>query len=409
MRMRLVHAALVHGFLLLLLACVAVPEAESANVNARPSLSLGASYDSNIFNSSFNEESDYVFRAVPRLVFSIESPTTRAELGGAIEAEKYADHDELNNADATKSVDFRLVRTGPRATISPSARYVETNDITRRNLFAPSDIPTTEPDVPVETLIAQRVRTKDYSGALQISYIVSPKVTLGIGGGGSKRDFSENTSGYTGSKTWTGNGSVSYRFTTRVSGGLSFSTSYNSFEGRPNSRTYTGGLTGTYKVTKNTTLNASGGATFLRESTGVGDEKNDEWSPTGSLSITYAERDFRASLRGSYAVAGGGTFGTTTKRGTLTLAFSDRFARWWSWDLSGSYQNNQSTGDQTLGTEDVDTASGAAGIGYQIVSWASVHLSGNIYRQQSDTPLAGDLNRESVLLELKLGKTFNLF
>jgi len=88
---------------------------------------------------------------------------------------------------------------------------------------------------------------------------------------------------------------------------------------------------------------------------------------------------------------------------------SDRFARWWSWNLSGSYQRTRSTGDQTVGTEDVDTAVGAAGIGYDIVSWASVRLSGNIYRQQSDTPLGRDLDRETVLLELNLGKTFNLF
>ena len=409
MRIRLVPAALVPGLALLLLACVGVTKAESANVNATPSLSLGANYDSNILNSSSNEESDYVFRAVPRLVISLESPTTKAELGGAIEAEKYADHDELDNDTATKSVDFRLVRTGARATISPSARYVETNDLTRRYLFAPSDIPTPEPAVPVETLIAERVQTKEYSGALQISYLVSPKVRLGVGGGGSKRDFSENTSGYTGSKTWTGNGSISYQFTSRFSGGLSFNTSYNTFEGRPNSHTYSGELTGRYNVSETTTLNASAGGTFLRESTGVKDEKNDEWSPTGSLGITYAERDFRATLLGSYAIAGGGIFGGTTKRETLSLALSDRFARWWSWNLSGSYQRNRSAGDQTSGTEDVDTASGAAGLGDQIVTWASVRLSGNIYRQRPDSPLGRDLDRESVLLELNLGKTFNLF
>ena len=409
MRIRLVNAALFNALILLLIACIGVTEAESANVNATPSLSLGASYDSNILNSSSNEESDYVFRAVPRLVISLESPTTKAELGGAIEAEKYADHDEFDNDASTKSVDFRLVRTVPRATITPSVRYVETNDITRRYLFAPSDIPTPEPVVPVETLIAERVRTKEYSGALQISYLVSPEVTLGIGGGGLKRDFSSNTSGYTGSKTWTGNGSVSYQFTSRFFGGLSFNTSYNSFEGRPNSHTYSGELTGRYNVTENTTLNASAGATFLKESTGVGDEKNEEWSPVGSLSVNYAERDFRATLLGSYAVVGGGSFGRTTNLGTLFLVLSDRFARWWSWNLSGSYQRTRSTGDQTVGTEDVDTAVGAAGIGYDIVSWASVRLSGNIYRQRSDTTLVQNLDRETVLLELNLGKTFNLF
>lgn len=392
-----------------ILAWAAVPEAGAANLNATPSLTLGASWDSNIFNTASDEESDYVFRAAPRLSLSLEGPTTRAELTGGIEGEKYADHEELDEATATKSAEFRLTRTGPRLTITPSARFVETNDVTRRGIFSLEPAPVPEPGfLPEESVIAERIRSKIYSGALPLSYLLSPKLTLGLGGSAAKREYVENVSGLTGSRTVAGNASLIYSFTPRASAGVFFATSYNSYDGFPNSRTYTGGLRGTYRATEHTTVSASGGATLLRESTGVGDEVNEEWSPSGNLSLAYARQDFRAVLSGSYAVSGGGSFGRTTKRGTVSLALSDRLGRSWFWDLAGAWQNNRSTGRQ-IGTKvDIDTASGTAGLRFQAASWASFRLSGNIYRQRSKTSFGQDLDRETALLELILGNTFQL-
>lgn len=387
-----------------------VSRADAANLNATPSLLIGAGWDSNIFNTESNEQTDYVFRAAPRLSLSLEGPTTKAELIGGIEGEKYADHDELDEAAATKTVGFRLVRTGPRMTITPSARFVETNDVTRRGIFALEPVPAPDPGfLPVETVIAERVRSKDYSGALQISFLLSPTTTLAIGGSGAKREYSGNSSGLTDSRTFTGNASLAYRFTPRLSAGIFFDTGYNSYDARPNSRTYSGGLRGTYQATEHTTVSASGGATLLRESTGVGGEVNEEWSPTGSLSLAYARQDFRAILSGAYAVSGGGSFGRTTDRGTVSLALSDRFVRSWFWDLSGFWQNNRSTGGLTGTEEDIDTASGTAGLRYQAASWASFRLSGNLYRQRSKTSIGRDLDRETVQLDMTLGNTFNLF
>jgi len=393
-----------------LLVCFFVPGAESANLNATPSISLGTSWDSNIFYTASDEQSDYVFRAVPSIILSLEGPTTKAELGGAIVAERYADHDELDSADATKSVDFRLVHTGPRSTIAPYARYVETNDITQRNILAPTVSGTPEPGAPPDaTLISGRVNTEEYSGGLRFSYLLSPNTTLGIGGGGLKRDFSENTSGYTSSKTWTGDVFLSHQLTPLFSMGVFINTSYNTYEGQPDSRTYSGGLRGTYRASEYTTLEATGGATYLRQDTGTGDGKNDDWYPNGSISLVYAKLYFQATLRGSYDIAGGGSYGATTKRGTISLALSDRFSESWSWDLSGYYQRNHSTDNIATVEENVDYASGTAGLRYYIVSWASARLSGSIYRQNSDTLPTNDIDRESVLLELILGNTFNLY
>lgn len=395
------------GFLTIVFS---VHRADAANLDVTPSILLGASWDSNIFNTESNEQTDYVFRGAPRLTFTVSSPTVRMDLTGAVEGEKYAEHDELDNADTTKSVDFRLVRTGPRLTFAPSVRFVETDDITRRNLGVPPDSPPPGPGVPTaESLITERIRTREYSGALQISYLLSRNVTLAVGGGALKRDFKENLSGLTDSRTVTGNGSFAYQFTPRTSGGIFFGTAYNSFDDRPNSRTYSGGVRGTYRASERTTVSASGGATFLRESAGVEDGVNEEWFPTGSLSLAYGSQDFRATLSGSYTVSGGGSFGRTTERGTVSLALTDRFSRAWSWDLSGSWQNNRSTGGQTGTEEDIDTASGTAGLRYQAASWASFRLFGNLYRQRSNTSIGRDLDRETVQLDMTLGNTFNLF
>jgi len=398
-------------YLLVFLAAMAcIHRAEAANFDATPSISLGAGWDSNIFNDATDEQDDYVFRAVPRLSFGVASPTVKMTLTGAVEGEKYADHDELDNADTTKSVDFRLVRTGPRLTFSPSARYVDTDDVTRRDIAAPLDGAAPPPgELPPESLITERVRSKVFSGSLQLSYLLSEKVTLGIGGSAARREFSENISGLVDSRTVTGNGSLSYRFSTRSSGGIFFDTAYNSFDDRPDSRSYSGGLRGSFLASEHTTLTGSAGDTYLRESTGVGGEVNEEWSPTCALSLAYAIQDFQATLTGSYAVSGGGSLGRTTDRGTVSLSLSDRLSPDWSWDLSGSWQSNRSTNGQPGTGENIEAASGTAGIRFQAASWASFRFSGNLYRQQSKSSVGEDIDRETVQLEVTLGHTYNLF
>lgn len=397
-------------FAALVMMSLVAARASAANLNATPSLALSGSWDSNIFNTELNEESDYVFRAAPRLSLALEGPTTKGELIGGIEGEKYADHDELDDETATKSVELRLTRRGPRLTITPSARFVETNDTTRRDVLALTADPISAAGVlPVETVITERVRMREFSGALRIAYVLSPTLALDLGGGAQKREFAENVSGFEDSESVTGYASLLHSFTPRTRAGVFFETSYNSFDEAPNSRSYTAGLRGSYRASEFTTIDASAGATLLREDVPGVDETDDEWFPTGSISVAYAKEDFRATLLGSYAVAGGGSFGETTERTTVSLALSDRFAPQWSWNLGGSFQRNRSTDDQVASPEEIDTASAGAGIRYQAATWASIGLSGNMYRQRSDTTAGRDLDRETALLDVTVGNTFRLF
>ncbi|MBI5118528.1 DUF481 domain-containing protein [Candidatus Poribacteria bacterium] len=376
-------------------------------MNAIPSLSLEERYDSNVFNTAADEKSDYVFRAIPKLTLSIAAFSASVNLSGGFELERYAKHHELDSGTATKNYELAAaepLRITPRFSIHPSARFVETRDAVRRNALTQSPEPGLPPS---ETVVTTRTGVRDISGSLQLVYLLLPAVDLEIGGGGAKREFTEGAPGLIGSRTVTGNASVIYRITPRFSTGFFVDTSYNSFDGMPNSRTYSGGLSGSYVLTEHYTVDAHAGAALSRESTGIGDQKTDTWSPIGRLSLTYAWKDFQAKLLGSYELAGRGSFGRTTKRGNAVLTLTDRFAERWWWDLSGYYQTNRSTDEQV--TEDLATAEGTGGIRYAVAEWVSVRLSGSIFRQWSHGPVGTNLERDSVLLGLTLSNIYPVF
>lgn len=391
-----------------IIVCFAISSAEPANLRAVPSLALDERWDTNIFNASDNEVSDFVFRASPRLTLSLDVFRTTINLGGGFDLERYAKHSELDRNAASKYFDLtpaEPLRITPRFSMRPSARLVETLDAVRRNVL--TQVP--EPGLPPsEALVTVRTKVRETSGSLQLVYLLTPNVDLGIGGGGVRREFIEGAPGLVNSRSLTGNASITYRVTPRFSSGFFFDTSYNSFDGMPNSRTYSSGFSGSYRLTEQYTVDARAGATYLRESTGAGDQTSHTWTPNGRLSLTYASADSRATLSGSHELAGAGSTGTTTRRTSARISLTDRFALNWWWDLSGSYQTNRST-DSSV-TENVATADGTAGIRFQAAEWVSFRLSGSTLRQWArDSRVGGDVARSSVLLGVSLSNTYSIF
>lgn len=395
----------------ILLACVVNSHAIAAGLRLEPTVSLEERWDSNVFSTSDNEKSDFVFRARPVLAALITAFETTTKISGGFEFERYADHTELN--DDTAAIDFGLstvepLRFTPRFSIRPSASVVETRDTARRNVL----ITTTEggPEIfPVETVVTERTRSRDYGASLTAHYQVTPRTDLSVGGAWHRRKFLGESTGLDveNSRSVSGDGTVSYQVTRRFSSGLFFNAGRHTFQNSPTARTYGGGLTGSYVLTEHYTVTARAGVSYLEEDADASGDEDTETAPSGSLAVDYAWQTFQATLTGTYDQAGGGSFGGATRRGSIRLSATKQFAERWRGEFSAYYQNNRSSGDPE--TVDIDTVQGSAGIRYAAAKWASLRLGGDLLRQRSSGPEGDDIDRESVVLSIDLTTSYLLF
>jgi hypothetical protein len=293
----------------------------------------------------------------------------------------------------------------PRFSMVPAAHYLEARDSYRRIQLMPSGDPLIQPSIASES--ATR-KSRDYGAALRMSYLVTPKTDFSLGGGFSKLQFLDNTTGgEVGSRVITGDTALMYLFTPRFSSGLFFTATSNTFENGQDSRTVVGGATVSYRYSPSLTMTARAGASRAQESGVPGVADRTSWSPYGSFTLAHIDNTFQASLTGSVGQSGGGALGFTTRRESVTLFLSDQIAsRWWA-DLSGSYEQNRSLDAAVSG--DLTSATGTAGIRHQVWEWAGVRLSGTAFRQWSNGAIGTDLTRYSAFLGITLGKTYNIY
>jgi hypothetical protein len=269
----------------------------------------------------------------------------------------------------------------------------------------PSGDPLIQPSIASESATQ---KSRDYGAALRMSYLVTPKTDFSLGGGFSKLQFLDNTTGgEVGSRVITGDTALMYLFTPRFSSGLFITATSNTFENGQDSRTVAGGATVSYRYSPSLTMTARAGASRAQESGVPGVADRTSWSPYGLFTLAHIDNTFLASLTGSVGQAGGGALGFTTRRESVTLSLSDRIAsRWWA-DLSGSYEQNRSLDAAVSG--DLTSATGTAGIRHQVREWAGVRLSGTAFRQWSNGAIGTDLTRYSAFLGITLGKTYNIY
>jgi len=389
------------------LLCGAV-SASAANLDVTPSISLDQSYDSNVFNTDGNEKGDFILRATPAVTFSLKMPETTLNLRTSLTSDTYYKYTERNSTSSAVTLALDAtppVRISPRLSIAPSGHFVQARDSYLRTQLVPSGDPLQPASIATENQIR---KSRDYGAALRVIFLLTEKTEFSLAGGFTKRQFLDNAAGSdVDSRVVTGDTTLTHRFTPLLTSGLFFNTAYNTFENGRDSRTVSGGLTGSYQFSPAVSMNARAGVSRAQETGVAGLPDRTTWSPAGSVSLTYAEGDFRAALTGSIDQSGGGSFGLTTRRQSIGFSLTDRFARNWTANLAGNFQENRSL-DAAV-TQDLSSATGTAGIGYQPAAWATLHLSGTALRQWSNGAVGTDLTRYSAFLGLTLGTTYNIY
>lgn len=381
--------------------------ASAAKIDITPTISLDQGYDSNVFNTNGNEKGDFLFRATPALTFSLKMPETTLNLRASMTSDTYYKYTELSNTPSSVTLVLDAsppIALSPRFSVAPSGHFVQSRNSYLRTLQVPSTDPLTPPSIASESTTQ---KSRDYGAALRATYLLTEKTDFSIGGGFTKLQFLDNTSGNVDSRVISGDTSLSYKFTPVFSSGIFFNTSYNTFENGTDSRVFAGGLLGTYRYSPKFTIDARAGATYMKETFTTGIPETTDTSPYGVLSLIYSERDFSASLSGTYEQAGGGNLGVTTRRETVSLSLSDQFAtRWWA-DLSGTYQVNRPLEANASG--DLTSVAGSAGIRHKPLEWMDVHLTGSGFRQSGNGTLGSDLTRYSAFLGVSVGNTYNIY
>jgi hypothetical protein len=380
--------------------------ASAAQLTAVPSISLEGAWDSNIFDTSADEQSDIVFRAIPGLALYLDAFQSKTKISGNFEFEWYNDNKELEDNPAT--IDLNLsaaepLRMTPRLSLSPYVGFIETTDSFRRSQLISPPAPGIPPS---NQIITGRTKTRDYRAGLTMRYLVSQRVDFTLGGGAVKTEYlSDSTEqGQEDSRTIFGDTSVAYRFNSRFSSGVYLSANFDTFPTTPDSQTISAGLQGTYRIEQYYNLTGRAGVSHSQQDAGPTNEETDDWSPSASLSFNYTKKHFSATIAAYLEPTGGSGFGVITDQLTVYLSLADQFAERWRWDLSGSYQRNQSIDDPT--DESITTWWGGAGIRYTATKWASLYVKGSVSRQRGSGGIGSDIDREYVYAGVTLSKDY---
>lgn len=389
----------------LLLACASFPpgrSAEAASVTLVPSATVEGRWDTNVYNASADEKSDFVARAAPRLTLSVGVLQSTVSLHGGFEAEYFREHTDLNRFTATRNFDLSTstpLRFTPQFSLLPSVRYVETHDAVRRNQLSESPIPGLPPS---ETIVTGKTGVREIAGSLQAAYLFTRTVNGSLGAGATRRDYLDTTDDRQNTRDYKANGSIGYAITPRLNTGLYSDVGYSEYGNGNDSRMLTGGLTGRYLLSPFSTIDLNAGATHVRSD----DTVDAKWRPNGRFSFTNVWQSFSVILRGSIDMVPG-SFGRTNKRENVQLSMSEHLSQDWSWDASASYQSNRSIEPPIL--EDILTLEWTAAVHYSLARWASLRLTGDIFRQWAKGAVGSDLFRNQIVLGIDVATSYPIY
>jgi len=395
------------------LLLVMATDAKAVDMDVVPSIRLEEGWEYNVFNSSTNEVSSFGTRVTPALALRFTS-SDNVELGisGEYKITRYHDS-EAKEADSNTWF-FRIDSTGgwpltPNLSFTPSVYYVNTTDSSSRSQLVPSGDPVLPP---VTITNYGDTNTENFGGAVNFNYLATQNVTIGVSGNYSEQRFSDVTdntagTGLTNSTTTGGNASVSYLFSPRTTLGILFAGNHQTYENNPDADTLSGGILFGYQFSPAFRIDGVFGMSYIRQSEAPGSPEQQTSSPSGLFNASYTSETFTASVFGSAVYSGGSGYGEATRQWTAGLALRDQFAREWSWNLSGTYQVSRSVFDTNA--VNLTTIYGSGGLSYRPWVWGRLDLTGYLDRQTSDSQFGSDLDNYAATLGITIGKPYRVF
>jgi len=378
-----------------------------------PSARIEEGWESNVFSSSTNEVSSLSTRVTPELALRFTT-ADKVEMRFTGNYEKVWYHDSEANEANSETYNFRVNSSGalrltPTFFMVPSVSYINTTDSFRRTQLVPSG----DPEVPPVTITNYGdTKTETIGGGARINYLATQNVTLGVDGNYSRQRFktsSDNAGliGLTDSSTSGAGASVSYRFSPRTRLGVRLAGSHHAYEDNPNSNVLSGRITFGYLFSPTVQLDGGFGVSHIRRNVAQGSPSESASTPSGTLNLSYKQKTFTATLFGSGVYSGGSGFGDATRQFTVGMRLLEKFARDWSWNLSGSYQVSRSV--FVTDAVNIHAIHGTTGFLYRPWRWAVLHLTGDLNRQESSGQFGETLNNYTAYLGLSAAHSLNLY
>lgn len=210
-----------------------------------PFFSVAELYDDNIFSSSSLRESDFISRFTPGIEAGYRSVPLTLLGRYSFDAEIFADHPELNDAQARQdaSIEFRYLPT-PLLTLSFDGGFVETQRTEEINVGT--------------GIQGGRARTQSFSLSPSVTYQFDPRTT---GAGGYTFTNTEVSGGVT-TDTHTVNLGLNRQITPRDTGSLGYSYAQFVFDSDETITSHVVTLGWTHQLTPLTSITLLGGPRF---------------------------------------------------------------------------------------------------------------------------------------------------
>jgi hypothetical protein len=303
-------------------------------------------------------------------------------------------------------------RVAPTFSMRPSVYYVNTSNSSQRS----QQVPSGDPVLPPVTIANYgNTNTEDIGAGMNMNYLASPVLTIGVNGNYSEQRFTGTTgptdntsvSGLTNSKSAGGNASVSYLISPRASLGIIVAGNHQTYDSNPDSNTLSGGIRFGYQFSEPFRVDGVFGMSYIRQSAAPGIPEERKSEPSGLFNATYVAETLTANVFGSAVYSGGSGYGQATRQYSAGLAFINQFSRDWSGTLSGTYQVSKSV--FTSDAVNLKTIYGTGGISYKPWEWASLDLTGSLNRQTSDGASGSDLKSYAATLGFTISKAYKVF